>query len=177
MKKTIKIIITIISIIAILIVSFVFASKLNIKKDNEIVEENEFDELKNNVDNGHNGNVIDVIEGKDENNNRTYEYVFNNGESKIITIRKTTENDTTNVISGDELDFDSDDIDDRNKPSDYGTVYEKFMHMSSDDQTKFYESFDDPKDFYKWFEAAEAEYNKLHPKIVVDVDEVVDFGN
>lgn len=163
-------------------------------KDNLLIlSQEKIDELKQNLGKGKNGDVVDVVEDVDKDNNKTYTYITDTGSSKTITIRKAKEGEQTGLIDVDEdLPFDIEDENQesqqepenpsdpgQNEPTqeDLGTVYEKFMNMSASEQAAFYKSFENPEDFYVWFDQAEAEYNKLHPQIIVGKDEVIDFGN
>ena len=44
-------------------------------------------------------------------------------------------------------------------------TYEEFWAMSGEEQLEYKESFDSPKDFYAWYDAAKAEYEAAHPGI------------
>ena len=52
--------------------------------------------------------------------------------------------------------------------SDNGSVpsgkmtYEKYLAMSPEKQEAYFETFDDPDDFIKWYNAAKAEYDATH---------------
>lgn len=148
------------------------------------------DDLKNNVGKGSDGDVVKVEEGKDDNNNRTYTYTFKDGNTQTITIRKETEEERIkreeNVNQSNNNTEDKEPIIEENNPQENheelieeetGTVYERYMNMSSEEKAAFYLSFDNTDDFFIWLSNAEAEYKALHPTIVVGENEVIDFGS
>jgi len=57
-----------------------------------------------------------------------------------------------------------------------GTEYEKYISMSPEKQQAYFESFDDPNDFFKWYNNAKAEYDKKNAANVVEGDSV-DIGD
>lgn len=48
------------------------------------------------------------------------------------------------------------------------TDYEQYMNMSGEEQEEFFNSFENEKDFFDWFNAAKAEYEKAHPPVIID---------
>ena len=48
------------------------------------------------------------------------------------------------------------------------TSYEQYMDMSGEEQEAFFDSFENEKDFFDWFNAAKAEYEKAHPPVIID---------
>lgn len=198
MKKKNKILL-ITSLSILIIVSAIFLFSIVNREEKNIIDEDlsqeevesvipqeVIDDLKENVDKGHNGDVVDVKQEKDSDNNRTYTYVLSDGNTKTITIRKAKEGEEASSLVPDDFPLDIDDNNDEEKPDsqekddqaseDYGTVYEKFINMSGKEQTSFYRSFENPDDYYEWLEKAEAEYYRLHPDIVVDEGEVIEFN-
>ena len=56
------------------------------------------------------------------------------------------------------------------------TVYEWYESLSPEDQMAYYETFESMEAFVKWYNAAKAEYDKLHPPIESG-DGNIDFGD
>lgn len=157
-------------------------NEVNDNEEDNVIAQEKIDELKDDLGKGKNGDVVDVIEGQDENKNKTYTYVHEDGSSQTITIRKAKEGEQSGVIESGDIENKEEDDEQTSDPEppkeeELGTVYEKFMAMSASEQSSFYKSFENPEDFYTWFDKAEEEYNRLHPQIVVGKDEVIDFGN
>ena len=48
------------------------------------------------------------------------------------------------------------------------TEYEKYMDMSGEEQQKVFESYENPQDFFEWYNAAKAEYDEQNQAIIVD---------
>lgn len=48
------------------------------------------------------------------------------------------------------------------------TEYENYMEMSGEEQQKFFESYENPEDFFEWYNAAKAEYDKQNQAVVVE---------
>ena len=48
------------------------------------------------------------------------------------------------------------------------TEYEKYMEMSGEEQQKVFESYENPEDFFEWYNAAKAEYDKQNQAVVVE---------
>lgn len=144
------------------------------------LEQEVIDDLVDNLGNGKDGDVIKVEEGVDNNNNRTYTYTYDNGETQTITVRKETEEEKHHreekPQEPEDID-DQDDGDEDRKEENLGTVFERFMAMSQEEQASFYLSFENPEDFYKWYDAAEKEYKALHPTIIIGEGEIIDIGN
>lgn len=188
-KKYILISILIVAIISVVVAIILIYNKGNTLDNNtnqdnntEVLDNSKYDELKNSVGKGHSKDVVDVKQDKDENGNRTYTYITANGDSTTIVIRKKTDEDDASGIDDPpeviDIDDDGDDKqDDEPSQEELGTAYEVFMNMDAKEQSAFYKSFTNPDDFYDWFDAAEAEYNKLHPTIVVNEDEIIDVEN
>lgn len=53
------------------------------------------------------------------------------------------------------------------------TEYERYMAMSGDEQYEFFQSFESPEAFMNWLNAAQAEYEELHP--TKELDGVIDL--
>lgn len=68
--------------------------------------------------------------------------------------------------------------DNGNAGVDAGTslTYEEYNAMSSSEQQAFFDSFDDPAEFFEWYQEAKAEYDEAHPDIEVGNGEI-DLGN
>ena len=47
-------------------------------------------------------------------------------------------------------------------------TYEKYISMSPEDQQAYFESYSSPDAFFKWFNAAKAEYDKNNDAIEVE---------
>ena len=54
--------------------------------------------------------------------------------------------------------------------------YEEFWNMDGDEQAEFKESFESVVDFYDWYYAAKAEYEKEHPNTEIENGEDVNLG-
>lgn len=48
--------------------------------------------------------------------------------------------------------------------------------MSAEEQYAYYKSFDDPEEFYNWYNAAKEAYEKSHPAVVINPGDVIDLG-
>ncbi len=59
---------------------------------------------------------------------------------------------------------------------DGSTGYEQYIAMSGEEQEAFYNTFDSTAAFFQWLNAAQAEYEALHPSIDAGNGEIV-FGN
>lgn len=197
MKNKTKILILVLTLVlAIACVSLIFLFKDNDKqvvdntKESNVVEEvdtkqekaveekpDTFDDVKDKLGHGKNGNVVKVEEGKDTRGNRTYTLTTSNGNQQTITVRKKEQGD-----ANDEVDTSSAIVDNPKEepdipPIELGTAYEEFIAMSNEDQVAFYYSFETADEFFKWYDKALEEYKSLNPTIVVGEDEVIDFGN
>lgn len=54
-------------------------------------------------------------------------------------------------------------VSDKNK-----TEYEKYMEMSGEEQQKIFESYENPQDFFDWYNSVKAEYDEKNQAIVVE---------
>lgn len=139
-------------------------------------------ELKTELGHGHVGDVVDVKESTDSEGHQTYTFIYKSGNSQTITIRPAKDGEESSGNNNlDDLNKDSeqgDNVDDESseQQDSPGTVYEKYLNLSQQDKEAFYYTFKDAAAFYKWYDAAEAEYSKLHPTIYVGEGEVIDFG-
>lgn len=147
----------------------------------ETIEENSsFDDLKNKLGNGSNGDVVKVEESINNDGNRTYTLTTSDGDSHTIVIRKVDDDDVIPDDSDDDVDEEDDPGEQEQPyipPMEFGTAYEEFLALSNEDQVKFYYSFENASEFFKWYNAALEEYKSLNPTIVVGEDEVIDFSN
>lgn len=55
--------------------------------------------------------------------------------------------------------------------------YEKYMNMSADEQQEYFNSFDDPADFFAWYNKVKQEYEDSRNVIEVGPDATVDLGD
>lgn len=174
----------------------VFDETINIENKYENIISNEtVNDLISNLGNGVNNDYEELEELTNELGETVYIYHYNDGTSQKITIRNvdnlTPEDfndiDDENNLSEQALDEDNqDDSSDTKEDSveekfvpegEPGTVYEKYLNMSSTEQYAFYRCFNNKRDFLEWLEAAQKEYEILHPEIVVDIGQTVDFSN
>ncbi len=58
------------------------------------------------------------------------------------------------------------------KQMDYAT----YAGMSADDQYAFYKTFEDPEEFFSWYNAAKDEYEETHPAKVINSGDVINLG-
>lgn len=186
MKKRIIIIASIsIIIIAITLIILVRPNST----DNQVVEtgdnstqvtievQEKFDNLKENLGKGTNGDVTSVKESSNDNGEKQYVYTYKDGSTQTITVR-----DAKNVIEKFD-DGDSnrnnnviDDEDSNDIEKEPGTVYEQFLLMSPEEQYKFCLTFESQEEYMKWYQQAQAEYVSLHPTIEIGENQVIDFG-
>ena len=52
--------------------------------------------------------------------------------------------------------------------SDEKTEYEKYIELSGEEQQKIFESYENPQDFFEWYNKAKAEYDEKNQAIIVD---------
>ncbi|MDO5440720.1 MAG: hypothetical protein Q4F12_04210 [Erysipelotrichaceae bacterium] len=174
----------------------VFDETINIEnKYDNIISNETVNDLINNLGKGVNNDYEELEELTNELGETVYIYHYNDGTSQKITIRNVdnltpedfNEIDDENNLSEQALDEDNqDDSSDTKEDSvkekfvpegEPGTVYERYLNMSSTEQYAFYRCFDNRKDFLEWLEAAQKEYENLHPEIVVGSGQIVDFSN
>ena len=48
------------------------------------------------------------------------------------------------------------------------TEYEQYMDMTGAEQQKIFESFENPRDFFEWYNNAKAEYDSKNESIIID---------
>lgn len=143
-------------------------------------EDSSYDNLKDKLGHGSNGDVVKVEESTNSDGNRTYTLTTSDGDSHTIVIRKVDDDDVIPDDSDDDVDEEDDPGEQEQPyipPMEFGTAYEEFLALSNEDQVKFYYSFENASEFFKWYNAALEEYKSLNPTIVVGEDEVIDFSN
>jgi len=55
--------------------------------------------------------------------------------------------------------------------------YDKYLGMSGEAQEAYFNTFDNPADFFAWLNSAKAEYDKLNPSIEIGGDGSIDIGD
>lgn len=161
------------------------SSENNEDTEEPIISEETVKDLKENLGKGTNGDVVKVEESRNDNDEKQYTYIYKDGSTQTITIRNI--DDVENIGNVDNKD-DSDNKDNGHKDDDNdkkddepeetpGTVYERFLLMTPDEQFAFFETFDSQKEYMEWYQAAQAEYLSLHPTIEIGENQVIDFGN
>lgn len=55
-------------------------------------------------------------------------------------------------------------------------TFEKYEAMSGEEQEAFFESFEDPEDFFAWYNNAKAEYDARNPNVEIDGNGSIDLG-
>ena len=68
------------------------------------------------------------------------------------------------------------DIDNPEDQEDLGTVYERFLAMSSEMQFAFYETFDSHEEYMEWYRKAQSEFLALHPTIEIGDGDYIVYG-
>lgn len=193
-KNIIKIVcLTVIVVASILLIVFMN----NRGKDKQLVEEKTeeasnnqsilsndvINDLKNNIGKGTNGDIVDVVQSKNEKGEDQYIFTYIDGTTQTITIKDQeggsgVEEIEVNPQEDNPQEEEPIHEDEEEEPQeDLGTVYERYANMSKYEQYAFYKTFDSQSDFVEWYKAAQAEYLKLHPKIEVGKDQVIDFGS
>lgn len=181
-KKTIIIIVVAILIVIAIVALLANKQTRSTNKDYKLDPKIE-KELKDGLGHGTAGDVQKVEEGVDDSGNRTYTFTFKNGNTQTVTVRKAKEGEAASGIDDSQIIDDSSetggDSDNTQQKDDneLGTVFEKYNNLSAHDQVAFYLTFKNAAEFTKWYEAAEAEYRKLHPGIELGEGEILDFNN
>lgn len=55
-------------------------------------------------------------------------------------------------------------------------TYAEYLEMSKEEQDAFYASFEDPKEFFQWFDAVKAIYDEERKENNFNGDDVLDLG-
>lgn len=131
------------------------------------VEKSEDPEADQSVESDSSQNVESTdekIEDSTENKNEIEDKSENSTESKNE-IKDKSEDSTENENKTEETPEVSEtpSVSDKEK-----TEYEKYMEMSGEEQQKIFESYKKPEDFFAWYNAAKAEYDKQNQAVVVE---------
>lgn len=163
----------------------------------EIVDDNPlFKDLRDNLGKGTNGDVNKIEQSTNELGEKEYIYHYTDGSTQTVTVKhienlsdeeyqniveqQIQNNDDNDPSNNDQDDAESEDITQQEPefvaPEATGTVYERYLNMSSREQYSFYKSFKDRDEFMKWHDAAQAEYYELHPNIEISKNDVLDVS-
>ena len=162
----------------------------NIEDDeNSILSKETINDLKENLGKGTNGDISEINESVNEKGEKQYRYTFTDGTTQTITIRNAEDVDNVEETIIDEEDDVEDqqdeDVQDEDEQDETeqipeespSTVYERYLNMSRYEKYAFYNSFATHQEYADWYDAAKAEYMKLHPNIEVGENQVIDFSD
>lgn len=171
---------------------------INTNKDisNSYISNETITDLKDNLGKGTNGGVNKVDQTINENGEKEYIFHYEDGNTQTITIvnddskpnievidpnepiqqqEDTKQEDSSTQEQSEESSIEEPVIqeEDSTVPEPSGTVYERYLNMSSREKYAFYKSFESQQAYLEWYRAAQAEYLALHPTIEVGSNQKV----
>ena len=84
--------------------------------------------------------------------------------------------DSSNDSDDADADNDTDNDDSENDDDDGSMTYEKYVSMPAEDQQAYFETFDDPEDFFDWYNAEKEKYEQAHQGEEI-TDGSIDLGD